>query len=115
MLAQDHVMCMNCEGIVPKTATACPFCFAAQEHEQPTPLRLHNTKPSSESSSLCLIVSLFLFMVSSAFLALATIIALFSSEGCLTIAWTENMWTKFFGLGIALAAIGSLFFQQTHD
>lgn len=131
--SDDQVICWNCEEAVHQSAIVCPYCNVeihrhavekvsgikkitpiSQEPLSHVPQSPQNRafERSSFGQTFSFLSSLFLLLSGSALFFLAVIIAFFARDGAFTLTWPEHSWPAFFGLGIALLAIGTLCLQK---
>jgi hypothetical protein len=129
-LAEEQVVCWNCEELVHESALQCPYCnIELHKHQLEKPVTTASTKitpitpytptPNEQQQSIpksgstfSFICSLFLFLGGSAFLFLSAMVFFFAQDGFFTICWPQHTWSAFLGLGMAAVAFGTLFFQR---
>lgn len=132
-IADDQLLCWNCEEIVHTSALSCPYCNASLKntittsgistHSKITQLiptqekTLPQESPSKEPvittgpalATICLLFG------GCNILFLGILIALFSREGSFSLSWPEAHWPAYFGLGIALTAFGLMTLKKVEQ
>jgi len=125
-LADEQVICWNCEETVHESATQCPYCYvevnrhqvekASEKDQKVTPFLNTPHKAPDESpakgGTFSFLTSLLFLLSGSALFFLAVLIAFFARNGGFVLRWSEQSWSSFLGLGMAFLAFGTIFLQN---
>jgi hypothetical protein len=120
----DQLVCWNCEEAIHSDALYCPYCTADIKKHVPvrkTPVAQiglpkkalsHEARVTRSSWPFFTLLSFVFVLVGTAFLFLAVMVLLFSTDGLCTLTWHEKSFSSYFGLGLALFFCGLYFVQQ---
>ena len=119
-LADEQIVCWNCEETVHESAVQCPYCYVEMSRHEPetgskvTPFRHTPSieEASAQGGTLSFLFSLLFLLSGSALFFLSVLVAFFARNGEFTLRWSEQSWSGFLGLGMAFLAFGTIFLQS---